>query len=157
MKRALTLSPALLAVSVAGIALVAGAAGFGLAHLGKAPAGAAMSASENRKVLYWYDPMVPSQHFAKPGKSPFMDMQLVARYAGDADPGQGGVQIDPARLQSLGMRLATVSRGDFAEDMTVAGQLDFNQRDVAIVQARANGFVQRVYAHAPGDSVAVAT
>ena len=27
-----------------------------------------------RKVLYWYDPMVPDQHFDKPGKSPFMDM-----------------------------------------------------------------------------------
>jgi Cu(I)/Ag(I) efflux system membrane fusion protein len=30
-------------------------------------------------VLYWYDPMVPQQHFEKPGKSPFMDMQLVPR------------------------------------------------------------------------------
>ena len=25
-----------------------------------------------RKVLYWYDPMVPQQHFDKPGKSPFL-------------------------------------------------------------------------------------
>ena len=29
-----------------------------------------------RKVLYWHDPMVPGQRFDKPGKSPFMDMQL---------------------------------------------------------------------------------
>jgi Cu(I)/Ag(I) efflux system membrane fusion protein len=28
---------------------------------------------------YWYDPMVPAQHFDKPGKSPFMDMQLVPK------------------------------------------------------------------------------
>ncbi|HWU61523.1 MAG TPA: efflux RND transporter periplasmic adaptor subunit [Ensifer sp.] len=153
MKRVLTLSPALLIASAAGIALVAGTAGFGLAHLGKPASPSAAKSADNRKVLYWYDPMVPGQHFDKPGKSPFMDMQLVARYAGDADPGQGGVQIDPARLQSLGMRLATVQSGDFAEDFTVAGQLDFNQRDVAIVQARANGFVQRVHARAPGDVV----
>ena len=26
------------------------------------------------KAMYWYDPMVPAQHFDKPGKSPFMDM-----------------------------------------------------------------------------------
>ena len=32
-----------------------------------------------RKVLYWHDPMVPGQRFDKPGKSPFMDMPLVAR------------------------------------------------------------------------------
>ena len=46
------------------------------------------SAAGERKVLYWYDPMVPTQKFDKPGKSPFMDMQLVPRYAdeGDAQP-----------------------------------------------------------------------
>src|SRR5215467_10797469 len=36
---------------------------------------------EERKVLYWYDPMKPEVHFDKPGKSPFMDMQLVPKYA----------------------------------------------------------------------------
>jgi membrane fusion protein, copper/silver efflux system len=30
-------------------------------------------------AAYWYDPMVPTQHFDKPGKSPFMDMQLVPK------------------------------------------------------------------------------
>ncbi|MGB4767559.1 MAG: heavy metal-binding domain-containing protein, partial [Rugosibacter sp.] len=37
------------------------------------------------KVLYWYDPMVPNQRFDKPGKSPFMDMQLVPQYAEEKD------------------------------------------------------------------------
>lgn len=37
-----------------------------------------------RKVLYWYDPMVPDKHFDKPGKSPFMDMELVPKYADEA-------------------------------------------------------------------------
>ncbi len=37
--------------------------------------------SAERKVLYWYDPMVPTQRFEKPGKSPFMDMALVPKYA----------------------------------------------------------------------------
>ena len=30
-------------------------------------------------AAYWYDPMVPAQHFDQPGKSPFMDMQLVPK------------------------------------------------------------------------------
>ncbi|MEX1246757.1 MAG: heavy metal-binding domain-containing protein, partial [Thermoanaerobaculia bacterium] len=34
-----------------------------------------------REVLYWYDPMKPEVHFDKPGKSPFMDMELVPKYA----------------------------------------------------------------------------
>ena len=34
-----------------------------------------------RKVLFWYDPMKPDVKFDKPGKSPFMDMDLVPKYA----------------------------------------------------------------------------
>ena len=59
-------------------------------------AGAAAPAAE-RKVLYWYDPMVPTQRFDKPGKSPFMDMQLVPRYADEGD--------DPGR-RARGQRFA---------------------------------------------------
>lgn len=145
-------SPSRLTLGAAVIALLAGAAGYGLGHLGKATPAPAAAPQPGRKVIYWYDPMVPAQHFDKPGKSPFMDMQLVPRYAGDA-PDQAGVQIDPARLQSLGVRYATVERTSFAEDLTAPGVLEFNQRDVAIVQARAAGFVQRVYARAPGDVI----
>jgi hypothetical protein len=47
-----------------------------------------------RKVLYWHDPMVPGQRFDKPGKSPFMDMQLVPVYEGGAGQ-EGTVAIDP--------------------------------------------------------------
>jgi Cu(I)/Ag(I) efflux system membrane fusion protein len=133
------------------IALLAGASGYGLAHLGK-PAASGAAPAAGRKPLYWYDPMVPAQHFDKPGKSPFMDMQLVPRYAGEA-PAGSGVQVSPSAQQSLGVRLASVERGDFATAIDATGVLDFNQRDVAIVQARAAGFVQRVYARAPGDVV----
>jgi Cu(I)/Ag(I) efflux system membrane fusion protein len=142
------------ALGGAAIALVAGVAGYGLGHLGKTPPMAGAAAAQPRPVLYWYDPMVPAQHFDKPGKSPFMDMQLLPRYAGDGPAAASGVQIDPATVQSLGVRLAGVERGSFAQTLDVAGVLDFNQREVAIVQARAAGFVQRVYGRAPGDVVA---
>ena len=152
---AIVLSPARLALAGAAIALIAGGAGYGLAHLQPSrPPARAAAPPEGRKVLYWYDPMVPAQHFARPGKSPFMDMQLLPRYAGDAGGGQAaGVKIDPATAQSLGVRLASVQRGEFAQSLDAAGVLDFNQREVAIVQARAAGSVQRVYARAPGDVV----
>jgi Cu(I)/Ag(I) efflux system membrane fusion protein len=142
-----------LASGAAVLALIAGAAGFGLAHLGSRPAPAPISVPPTgRKVLYWYDPMVPAQHFDKPGKSPFMNMQLMPRYAGEG-PSASGVQIDPSTTQNLGLRLATVQRASFADDVVAPGALEFNQRDVAIVQARAAGFVQRVYGRAPGDLV----
>lgn len=149
---ALNLTRAQLAVGAASVALIGTLGGYGLAHLRQAAPAASAGQEAGRKVLYWYDPMVPGQRFDKPGKSPFMDMQLVPRYADEAR-GTAGVRIDPAQLQSLGVRYATVRRTAFAEDLTAPGVLEFNGRDVAIVQARAAGFVQRVYGRAPGDVV----
>lgn len=37
-----------------------------------------------RRVLYWHDPMMPGKKFDKPGKSPFMDMELVPKYADES-------------------------------------------------------------------------
>jgi Cu(I)/Ag(I) efflux system membrane fusion protein len=113
---------------------------------------AGASAADSRKVLYWYDPMKPDARFDKPGKSPFMDMQLVPKYADEAVA--GGVQVDPRLAQSLGLRLATVARENLSTGVDAVGTLGFNERDVAIVQTRSAGFVERVYARAPGDVIA---
>jgi len=131
---------------------VAVGVGFGVGRLTGHPPAAASAPEAGRKVLYWYDPMVPAQRFDKPGKSPFMDMQLVPKYA-DETPGEPGVQIDPAKIQNLGVRVATAERGSLPSGVTATGVIDFNERDVAVVQAKAAGFVQRVYGRAPGDVV----
>ena len=106
-----------------------------------------------RKALYWYDPMFPQQKFDQPGKSPFMDMQLVPQYAGDKGD-QASISIDPGMTQNLGLRVATVTRGVFESSIDASGVLAFNERDVAVIQARSPGFVERVYARAPGDVLA---
>ena len=140
--------------------LASGGIGFGIARLTEpaAPTAPPVSATDAKgKPLYWYDPMQPGQHFDKPGKSPFMDMELVPKYAGEGgsgNPAAPAVSIDPGQLQRLGARIVSVERGTLPAGITATGSLDFNERDVAVVQARAAGFVQRVYARAPGDIVA---
>jgi Cu(I)/Ag(I) efflux system membrane fusion protein len=139
-----------------GISMALGAAGgYWFAH--QRMSGVPSTASEQslnlpdeRKALYWYDPMYPQQKFDKPGKSPFMDMQLVPQYtSGSGD--RATVSIDPSLTQNLGLRFAKVTRGIFDSSLDVTGALTFNERDVAVIQARTAGFVERVYAHAPGD------
>lgn len=127
--------------------------GYWLAQQSQAaPQDLPAAAQGERSVLYWYDPMVPQQKFDQPGKSPFMDMELVPRYADEAgSSGTPAVSIDAAVTRNLGVRLASVSRGQLSRRIEAVGVLDFNARDVALVQARAAGFVERVYQLAPGD------
>lgn len=107
-----------------------------------------------RQVLYWYDPMVPDTHFDKPGKSPFMDMDLVPRYAGEPE-GPSGVAINPGVVQNLGIRLAPVERTSTGATTHAFGTLAFNDRALATVQAKQDGFVERSYGRAAGDIVGV--
>ena len=117
------------------------------------PAAQNQNTPAERKALYWYDPMFPQQKFDQPGKSPFMDMQLVPQYADDKGD-QASISIDPGMTQNLGLRVATVTRGVFESSIDASGVLAFNERDVAVIQARSPGFVERVYARAPGDVLA---
>ncbi len=73
------------------------------------PASASMS---ERKVLYWRDPMVPGPKFDKPGKSPFMDMDLVPVYADELSNASGPpiVTVRPEIANSLGVRTAPATR-----------------------------------------------
>jgi len=153
MSRVSPLSTRSLIAGAAAIALLATAGGYGLGQWRRAPAPAAGDAP-GRKILYWYDPMVPAQRFDKPGKSPFMDMQLVPRYADESRSDAPGVTVDPRSAQTLGMRLARAEMTSLAPGLTIPGSIEFNQRDLAIVQTRTPGFVQRVYGHAPGDVIA---
>jgi len=110
-----------------------------------------------RKVLYYKDPMAPGTKFERPGKSPFMDMMLVPVYADGADGGAGDpgkLTISPRMQQSLGLRTAAVTEGMLASELSAIGNIAFNERDQAIVQARAAGFVQRVHVRATLDRVA---
>jgi Cu(I)/Ag(I) efflux system membrane fusion protein len=97
----------------------------------------------DKKVLYWHDPMVPGQKFDKPGKSPFMDMQLVPVYADGGD--EGSVSISSRVQQNLGIRTAEVTRSNLASAVMAVGSVAYNERDVALVQARSNGFVEKLY------------
>ena len=115
----------------------------------------APAASAGRTVLYWYDPMVPTQKFDKPGKSPFMDMQLVPRYADEsAVETAGTLGVSPQAQQSLGVRTVAADKRRLATRIDAAGTIGLDDRDVSIVQARANGFVERVVPRAPGDLIA---
>lgn len=138
------------------IAVVGVAAGYGLSQWLESGAEQVKPSTQDgcEEVLYWYDPMAPNQHFDKPGKSPFMDMQLLPKCAGGDAQDAGGVGIDPALVQNFGIRTTKAEYGVLDPEVTVTGTLAYNGSEVAIVQPRAGGFVQRTYGLAPQDVIA---
>ena len=130
---------AIIAITATIGALAVGAGGYWLGASRDAPA----ASEDGKRVLYWYDPMVPDQHFDQPGRSPFMDMDLVPRYA-DEGPAEAGVRIDPGVVQNLGVRIAAVESAPVSRTVTAAGVIVFSERAVAVVQARANGWAKSI-------------
>jgi Cu(I)/Ag(I) efflux system membrane fusion protein len=132
-------------VAVAALVALAGVVGWWSAtrdghSTGPAPAG-------ERKILYWYDPMVPDQHFSQPGKSPFMDMQLQPKYA-DEDT-KAGVEVSPVTQHSLGVRTVAVEKGRLGSEIVVSGTIAWDLRLERVVSARTEIIVDRLYVKAP--------
>jgi len=108
-----------------------------------------------KEVLFWYDPMKPDVKFDKPGKSPFMDMDLVPKYRDEAGAGEDteGVRINPVLLQNLGLKTEKSRKGHLQYRQLLPANIGFNDHQFAIVQARSAGFVEQVYPLTAGDKV----
>jgi len=106
-----------------------------------------------KRILYYHDPMVPGKRFDKPGKSPFMDMMLVPAYA-DGDTDTGKVTVSPRVQQNLGVRTAEVTEDVLRPQVSAVGSITYNERDQAVIQARATGYVERLHVRATLDRVA---
>jgi len=142
------------------IAWITGAAGvmaalalgywWGAAH--KTPAPVATSVQTQRRVLYWYDPMVPEQHFDKPGKSPFMDMELLPKYADDA-AGSPSACISPLVGQNLGIRTVAVVRGHLPNDLRVPGVVTWNLSEERVISLPVDAVVERLFVRTPFEPV----
>ena len=122
-------------------------------HRNPLPASNASVATSGNHVMYWFDPMKPDQHFDKPGKSPFMDMQLAPRYADGDGAAPGSVRIDSTTVQNLGMRTATVEIGSLARGLRVPGTIGWDLRQATAVSARADGVIDKLYVRAPFERV----
>jgi Cu(I)/Ag(I) efflux system membrane fusion protein len=149
----------------AGLARAAALAVALLAGCGESPppaaeqaeSGPADTAGDARKALYWYDPMVPQQRFDKPGRSPFMDMDLVPKYAdeeaGGGDSGHAPVTLSGAVVQNLGIRTAQVQRGTLARTVRAVGRVAYDEARLAHVHPRAAGWIERLVVRAEGEPV----
>jgi Cu(I)/Ag(I) efflux system membrane fusion protein len=111
--------------------------------------------ASDRKILYWHDPMSPGTKFDKPGKSPFMNMELVPVYADETTSGDdsGRVTINARTAQNLGIRFAEVKEVRMSTGLTTTGAVSVDERSLSVVQARVTGYIEKLHVRAQYDTV----
>jgi Cu(I)/Ag(I) efflux system membrane fusion protein/cobalt-zinc-cadmium efflux system membrane fusion protein len=107
------------------------------------------SATAERKVKYWWDPMMNPPYIAdKPGRSP-MGMDLVPVYEDEVSAGTG-VTIDPVIVQNMGVRIAPVVFGSVQQDVRVVGYLEEPEPLHRDVNLRVKGWIEKLHADTDG-------
>lgn len=107
---------------------------------------------KDRKVAYWWDPMLgPSSISNHPGKSA-MGMDLVPVFEDQASSGPS-VRIDPAVVQNMGVRTAAVIRGPLTATVRAEGMLEVPEPGLHDVTVRINGYIEKLYADTEGMAV----
>ncbi|HMA49260.1 MAG TPA: efflux RND transporter periplasmic adaptor subunit [Magnetospirillaceae bacterium] len=141
-------------------AIVAGGAGYWLGHAPQAasrtePALQGMSPQtpvDDNPVLYYRNPMGLADTSPVP-KNDSMGMAYVPVHARDAQDA-GSVTIRPGRLQTLGVR-TTLVEGHVALARTIraTGVVKLNERRLATVTTRSEGWVEKLDVAATGEPV----
>jgi len=112
----------------------------------------APAAKKERKIKYWVAPMDPSYIRDKPGKSP-MGMDLVPVYEEVGEEAPGAIKVSSATLQSMGVRTAKVEVRPLSRLTLAVGLVNFNERNLATITTKVNGWVERLFVNATGDPV----
>ncbi len=113
----------------------------------------APGAPKERKIKYWVSPMDPGYVRDKPGKAPCgMDMVPVYEEEGGA-AAPGAIAVSPTTVQSMGVRTAKIEVRPLTHDTWTVGLVTFNERNLAVINTKVNGWVDRLYINATGDPV----
>lgn len=106
-------------------------------------------AAQERKILYWYDPMHPAYKSDKPGIAPDCGMTLVPKYAdernGMANMPSGTVTLSAEKQQLIGVRIAKVERQTLTRTVRTTAQLTADETKIAHVHVKVTGYIDKVF------------
>jgi Cu(I)/Ag(I) efflux system membrane fusion protein len=114
------------------------------------PHSAPAAASEERKPLYYRNPMDPGVTSDVPRKDS-MGMDYIPVYASNGS--QGVVELSPALVNNLAVRTAPLRRGALAGGIRTAGVTAYDERGRVEVRVRTEAYVERLAVRASGESV----
>lgn len=119
--------------------------------------------SAERRILYYVDPMNPTNTSDKPGLAP-CGMKMEPVYADDGPPGQGQsptstsmapgtVKISPEKQQVIGVRTAAVEKSTVSYEIRTVGKVAPDEKRVYRLVAGIDGWIRETYSNDTGTLV----
>jgi Cu(I)/Ag(I) efflux system membrane fusion protein len=105
--------------------------------------------------------MVPGYKSDKPGKSPYMDMQLVPVYEDESTsapeasrvPGYAAISLSPERQQAIGIQLGKAEVRELTRTIRTVGRVVLDETLLYQVRPKFEGFVEELFVDYTGKSV----
>ena len=117
-----------------------------------APADSVGAAKREGKILYYRNPMGLPDTSPVPKKDP-MGMDYIAVYEGEQPATAGGIRISPEKLQLLGVRTEAAAERDLRRTVQAVGTIQANERLLARVTPRFEGWIERLLVNTTGQAV----
>ncbi len=115
----------------------------------------ANSGKQERKVLYYRNPMGLPDTSPEPKKDP-MGMAYTPVYEGEADAepvSANQIRISTDKIQKLGVRTEAASMKAIDKIVRAAGRIEPDERRVYTISPKFEGYVERLYVNATGQAV----
>lgn len=144
-----------LQLSVIAIALFAAGlvAGWALTRHPPAPQAAMAHETAARKPLFYRSPMNPDITSPVPAQDE-MGMDYVPVYAEEAPrAAPGTVTVDPATVQSMGVRTAKATPGSISHRVIAPGRVDYDETTLRSVHPKIDGWVEKLVVAETGQQV----
>ena len=104
-----------------------------------------------KKIAYYQSPMDPTYISDNPGKDT-MGMDMVPVYEGE-EPVAGGVRIDPATVQNIGVRSELIAKRVLKRDIRAVGLVTYDEKKVAYINTKIGGWIEKLYVDYEGQEV----
>lgn len=114
-------------------------------------ASTAKADKSGKKIAYYQSPMDPTYISEKPGKDT-MGMDMVPVYEGEELPA-GGVRIDPATVQNIGVRSEMIAKRVLKRDIRAVGRVTYDEKKVAYINTKIGGWIEKLYVDYEGQDV----
>ena len=106
----------------------------------------------DRKIKYYKSTMTPGETSKNPGKDS-MGIEMVPVYEEAEATDSATILIDPATIQTMGVRVGEVTEGPLRRSVRTVGVVDFNETSLTDVTAKFKGWIEKLFVDATGRAV----